>query len=245
LVAANVLIDYNCGMARRSTPTLVTYASLIHQAVREDILRGVLPPGQKLRIEHLVERYQAGSSPVREALNRLSAEGLVDRREQRGFYVAPISEADLDELVRTRCWLEELALRQAMSRASAEWHESIVVAAHRLNRTPRSSARDGFAENPEWEGLHRAFHRSLIAGCGSARLVRYCEDLADQAYRYRKLAMHSVHTGRRNIDREHQDIVRAILDGDADVAVRLLIDHFVRTAAIVRRAKCHEAAAAA
>lgn len=203
---------------------------------------GVLPPGQKLRIEVLGERYQAGSSPVREALNRLSAEGLVERREQRGFCVAPISAADLDELVETRCWLEELALRQSMSRSGAPWHEELIVAAHRLSRTPRSVAIDGFEENPEWEKFHRAFHRALIAACGSARLVRYCEDLTDQAYRYRKLAMRSSDSDRRNIDEEHQHILQAVLDGQADAAVRLLTDHYRKTAEIVRQAKRQEPA---
>jgi DNA-binding GntR family transcriptional regulator len=227
-------------MARRSTPSLVTYASLVYDRLRHDILAGVLPPGQKLRIESICDRYEAGNSPVREALNRLSAEGLVERREQRGFYVAPISSADLDELVRTRCWLEELALRESIRLATNGWHESLVVLLHRLRTTPRSTSSETYRVNPEWELLHRNLHRALISACGSARLVHYCDDLADQAYRYRQLAVRKSYPDLRDVQAEHEEVVAAVLKGHSDLAVRLLMEHYGRTADIVRNAEHSE-----
>jgi DNA-binding GntR family transcriptional regulator len=224
-------------MARRSTPTLVTFASLVYEQLRRDILAGVLNPGGKLRIEAICERYAAGSSPVREALNRLSAEGLVQRREQRGFYVAPISAADLEELACTRCLVGELALRESMRRATPQWHESLVLALHRLGRVPRSVASEGYRENPDWERLHRELHRTVIGACGSARLVRYCDDLADQAYRYRQLAIQESYPHRRDVDAEHRELVEAVLAGQADRAVAVLVEHYRRTAELVKNAE--------
>src|SRR5690606_19392147 len=123
----------------------------------------------------------------REALNRLAADGLVERRDQRGFVAAGISRQDLKELTDTRCWLEEVAIRQAMARRDPAWEEGIVLAHHRLQRTPRSLQAPQFEDNPAWELAHRDFHRALIQGCGSRWLIGFCEQLADQLYRYRKL----------------------------------------------------------
>jgi len=220
-------------MARRSTPNQLTIASDVYERLRADILRGILAPGGKLRIEQVCERYGAGNSPVREALNRLSTEGLVERREQRGFYVVAISAADLDDLVCTRCLLEEAALRQAMARQDAAWHEGLVVALHRLTRVPRFEPGDAYRENPEWEQAHREFHRALVAGCGSGRLVRLCLELHDQAYRYRQLAIQDAFP--RHRPDEHSAIVECILAGDGDGAAAALTAHYHRTADLCRR----------
>jgi len=209
-----------------------TLASSVYERLRDDILRGQLAPGGKLRIEFVSERYDAGNSPVREALNRLSSDGLVDRRDQRGFYVAAASVADLLELTRTRCWLEEIGLRESIRAFTPGWEEGMVLALHRLGRVPRSISPDTYQENPEWERLHRAFHRSLIAGCGSRWLMGFCEQLADQAYRYRQLSARQVFPKRKEKN-EHQAIVDAALRRDVELAVALLCEHYHKTAEII------------
>ncbi len=212
-----------------SAPTL---ASSVYGQLRNDILRGELAPGGKLRIEFVSERYAAGHSPVREALNRLSSDGLVDRRDQRGFYVAAASVADLLELTRTRCWLEEIGLRESIARFDAVWEEGVVLALHRLGRVPRSISAEAYQENPEWERLHRAFHRSLIAGCGSRWLLGFCDQLADQAYRYRQLSAQQAFPKRQEKN-EHQAIVDAVFQRDTEQAVALLCAHYRKTAEII------------
>ena len=62
------------------------------------------------------------------------------------------------------------------------------MAHHRLAKTPRSLASERFEDNPEWEPLHRAFHRALIGGCGSRWLLTFCEQLAYQHHRYLRLS---------------------------------------------------------
>jgi DNA-binding GntR family transcriptional regulator len=210
----------------------VTLASSVYERLRGDILRGELEPGHKLRIEFVSERYAAGNSPVREALNRLSSDGLVQRRDQRGFYVAAASAEDLVELTRTRCWLEETGLRESMRVYSPAWEEGVLLALHRLSRIPRSTSPAEYRENPEWEQLHRAFHRSLIAGCGSRWLLAFCDQLADQAYRYRQLAIQRIYPKRKEKD-EHAAIAQAVFKRDADTAVALLTEHYQLTANII------------
>ena len=97
--------------------TVAEAKSLSEQAydrIRHDILHGALFPDAKLQIEAISERYAIGTVPVREALNRLSSEGLVYRKSNRGFFVQTISIADLEELVKTRIWLETKALTESM-----------------------------------------------------------------------------------------------------------------------------------
>jgi DNA-binding GntR family transcriptional regulator len=130
---------------------VTTQASTLCDRLRKDLLEGRLKPGRKLQIKFLTDEYEVGQTPIREALNRLASEGLVELRDQRGFVVTGISVDELRELTKTRCWLEETALRESMEAASPEWEEGLVLAWHRLSKTPRSTAPDRFESNPEWE----------------------------------------------------------------------------------------------
>jgi GntR family transcriptional regulator, carbon starvation induced regulator len=213
-----------------------TLASDVYERLRQDILRGELPPGQKLRSEQLRDRYTVGNSPIREALNRLSSDGLVVREDQKGFHVAKVSRTELEELVRTRCWLEEIGLRQSMAShgtaKGTQWEEELVLAFHRLSRVPRSSNERTFSANPEWEVLHRAFHAALISACGSRWLEIFCTQLSDQADRYRQFAVTASYPKRNELD-EHKGIFDAIIEGNPDEAVKRLHNHYQYTAKII------------
>lgn len=209
-----------------------TKASTVYEELRADILSAALEPGAKLRIEFVCDRYRARNTPVREALNRLAAEGLLQRQEQRGFSVATMSAEDLAELTRTRIAIETLALRESLTRRDAAWEEHLVLARHRLDRTPRSLHSEHFEANPEWERRHREFHRALISACGSRWLRRFSDELADHAYRYRQRAMQAAYL-QRDVASEHAAIADAALAGDAERAVALLQAHFERTATLL------------
>lgn len=208
-----------------------TLASSVYQQLRDDLLRGALEAETKLRVEWVVSRYGAGASPVREALNRLAAEGLLGRHDQRGFFLMPVSAIELEELTRTRSWLEERALRESIAHRSAEWEEQLVLALHRLARAERRLPEDPATNNPEWEKLHRAFHRALIGACRSHWLIGFCDQLSDQASRYRLISQNAPGMGRDDLG-EHRIIAERTLDGDADGAVEALLNHYRLTAAM-------------
>ena len=212
-----------------------TVASSVYDKMRLDILTGDLRPGEKLRSEFLRGRYNAGISPVREALNRLSTERLVCREDQRGFHVAGVSKAGLVELTKTRCWIEEIAIRESIERGDDAWEEQIVLSFHRLSRTPRSSDDLTYAFNAKWEGLHRDFHNAVIACCDSHWLLGFCQQLVDQADRYRQLAA-TVSYPKRNERSEHRELMEATLSRDADRAVAIQCAHIRKTADIVLEA---------
>jgi len=210
-----------------------TLSGAAYARLRRDILEGALQPGHKLRIEEACARTGATSTPVREALNQLAMEGFVERREQRGFVVAEVSAGELQELTDTRCWVETIALRQAIAHRTQAWEDQVVLTFHRLARTPRSISPDSFEENPGWEAAHGAFHAALIATCPSRFMIEFCRRLSDHAVRYRRLAMSTAYP-RRDITAEHRALMEAALDGRDEDAAAALVQHYRLTARFVR-----------
>lgn len=202
-----------------------TLTTSVYEQIRADILMARMRPGEKLRADALRKRFNTASSPVREALNRLLAEGFVAQEEQKGFRVAPVSRQELKELVKARCWIDGLAIRESIERFEPRWEEDLVLALHRLSRTPRGAA--GHVENTEWENRHKAFHMALVGGCGSLWIERISEQLFDAAERYRLLALEQV-LERNELD-EHRAMVDACIGHDADTAVELLKRHYGQT----------------
>ncbi|MCU0685114.1 MAG: GntR family transcriptional regulator [Polyangiaceae bacterium] len=217
-----------------------TLASAVVDRLREGIVRGVLAPGEKLRLEHLAARYGVGRTPLREACCRLAAEGLVTIEDQRGFRVTPVSRADLLDLTRTRQHLETLALRASLLQGDVAWEGEVAAALHRLLRAERGGA-GGAALDDAWEREHAALHRVLLSACGSAHLLRFHGMLFDQSERYRRLAQ-AYGQPERDVDGEHRALVKAALERDAERACALLTEHIARTTD--RVLECHPALAA-
>lgn len=202
-----------------------TQASSVYDRLQDDILTGQLKPGVKLRLKDLIEKYDTGNSPLREALNRLSANGMVVREENRGFRVPPASAQELMELTNTRCWLEEIALRESIANGDTAWEERIVLAFHWLTRAARSEEESAKYTAPEWENHHREFHLALISACGSSILIGFCAELHQRSFRYRNLAEGVEYRGYHEHE-GHRDLQQAVLQRDADLAVELLHKHY-------------------
>jgi GntR family transcriptional regulator, carbon starvation induced regulator len=205
-----------------------TRASVVADDLRTRIMTGALAPSLQLRVQALADAYDTAISPVREALNRLASEGLVSAQDMRGFFVARVSEQELRELTRTRCWLNETALRESIRSGGTPWEERVLLAYHRLTRQTRC---DGMGiPLPAWTEAHRAFHRALTDGCSSSILVGFCDQLFVQAERYRSLSRQAPTADAGQRDDEHRAILDAALSRQADLAVVLLNRHFEATA---------------
>lgn len=204
----------------------------IYDRLLHDILSGRFAPGQRLRLQTLQDEYNVGSSPLREALNRLSMSGMVVREENKGFSISRADADELEELIRTRCWLEEIAIRESITRGSPQWEEEVVVAFHRLRCEPRYLDENDSEINRAWESAHDEFHSVLISACGSRFLIDFCAQLQWKTRRYRNLAEMSDYRERHELD-EHKEIHDAVLERDADKAVALLQHHFKVTADII------------
>src|SRR4030081_3096228 len=107
-----------------------TLASQVYDRLRQDIISVTIEPGEKLHIRSLCERFDVGLSTMREALSRLSSEGLVAQTDPGGCGFAPMGEVDLVDITRARCWLNALALRKSFAHGDVALEEFVALSFH-------------------------------------------------------------------------------------------------------------------
>jgi len=210
----------------------VTLSEEVCRDIRSDIQECRLLPGAKLRISDLCERFQVSLGAVREALSRLTAEGLVRSEAQRGFFVSPVSRDELVDITRVRIDIECLCLRSAMSLGDVAWESGIVAAFYRLSRVDERDPNEKRHLSGKWSALHAEFHQALVAACDSAWLLRIRTMLFEKSERYRKLSV-PVRRGDRNVNREHKILMDAVISRDAVSACDALATHLGRTTEII------------
>jgi GntR family carbon starvation induced transcriptional regulator len=165
----------------------VTIGLRIFGALKSDVLSGRLLPNERLNIEALSDRYKVSLSPLREALVKLSATGLVVATDRKGYRVAGLSRADLRDIGHTRRHIERAALTDAMKLGDDEWEANIAGALHVLSKATQFEAGRP-VYSLDWEKRHKAFHRSLVVASGSRRLMEIWDSIFDQGIRYRQIA---------------------------------------------------------
>lgn len=220
----------HAGAGADASPRTDTLRAYHH--FRELILRGQLAPGVRLRLTHLAQQLGLSAIPVREALNRLTREQLVEYEQQRGFTVSPVCSADFESLTLARIWTYDAALRDAIKHGDDAWEERVVLSLHRLSRISRYliGPDNSHSLNPDWDAPHKAFHQALISGCRSDRMMTVCADLFDHAVRYQHLARNTDYVARED---EHNTIARLVLDRQTDAATEALSAHLNRTRSLI------------
>lgn len=207
----------------------LTLSEKAYLQLRQAIVRGEVLPGDKLKMDVLQREYALSSSPLREALNRLTAEGLVVSEGNRGFRVAPVSLSDLQDIINLRVVLEREALEASIAHGGDEWEARIVAAYYRLEREEKRIYEEGVSLSEEWSERHRDFHMAILSGGHSTRLIGLCGSLFDQAERYRRLSAIYRKT-RRNKSNEHKALMEAVLSRDVTLATAKLREHVLKTA---------------
>lgn len=211
----------------RSVPTPTLNASALGQ-LRADIIACRLMPNERLRVEALRERYGMGISPIREALMRLEAEGLVELEQNKGFRVSEVSRENLFDLMRTRVEVEAIALRWSLENGGVEWEAELLGAFHRLSRQTKIDPDNPDAISRAWSKNHAHFHAALVAACGSPTLLSIRSRLFEQAERYVALSIMSKAPLRDDVA-EHKHLMRAALNREFDKVVELNRVHIHRT----------------
>lgn len=231
-------------MARKSKKTEVvpqekTVADRVYRALRDDIISGRLPPGHKLKLERLAQGYDVAMSPLREALFQLVGDSLVVSQSQRGFWVAPLSLADLDDLTNVRALVECQALSDSIQKGGEYWSARVDEAYNALAEIELNFPVEGVDLTPalmrKWEARNQAFHDALTSASGSPWLTRLRDLLYRQSVRYRSVSLRSSR-GSRHVHDEHEQIYLAVKRRDTLRACGLLDSHIRRTAAAVRQA---------
>jgi len=210
--------ERNLGVRRYATTP-----DLIADALRDEIRRGELLPTQALRQEELAERFGVSRLPVRDALLRLEAEGLVVVYPNRGAFVVEFSADEVREIYDLRLLLEV----DALQRAVPEMREADL---ERIERACDTAERG--AVGPAWGELDRAFHQALYAPSARPRQLAMIEGLRGTVDRY-WWAYQELHAHTADWIRDHRALVAACRRRDTATAGRLLEDHLRRAGDLV------------
>lgn len=220
----------------KSTKTQKTYLMLQNR-----ILDAVYAPGSQLRIDLIATDLGVSTGAVREALSRLSSDGLVTNPPQRGYEVTPVSKQDLICLTDTRVDVEAKCLELSLQEGDVAWEGQVLSCYHILSRTPLS------AENEErltvaqdWTSAHDDFHDSLVAACPNPWWLKLRRLLYIQAERYRRMVAPYAEQS-RDIDGEHRALMEAALNRDVAEAQRLFANHIQLTAELLVKANLFDA----
>lgn len=208
----------------QSRVTRATLASQVEEAVRSDIIAGSLEPGQRLRATELSRRYGVSATPLREALQRLAAQNLVDLGPRLGTTVSPISDLELHDVYWMRGLLDGRALARSVELGDDEWRRGLTDAYAAFEAA--TAAGTGAAASSDWAVAHRRFHDTLFEACDSPWLLRFVGLLSDHSERYRMLSRRRAL--RPSVD-EHRTIYRAAMVGDVENAKAALHRHLEAT----------------
>lgn len=202
--------------------------------LKRDIIRGVYAPGEKLLMSHLKERYELGVGPLREALSQLVSERMVVAISQRGYRVAPMSLAELEDIYDARAHLEALILELAIERGDDVWEAEILAKAHTLAKVVEVKGPDDVLDI--WDARHKAFHAAICAGCGSPHLLQARTSLFDQVERYRHLWLRETVFSEQALTvkrQEHAALVEVVLARDAQRAATMMREHLMTPVPII------------
>lgn len=193
-------------------------ADVVFDLLRQRIVSGELPPGGRLDPTEVAAEFEMSRTPVREAILRLDAAGLVERLPYRGVVVSQVDTQAAEDVAAMRMHLETLAARLATPRLRPEDLEAM-----RTTHESISAVLAGSGDADQFSELNRAFHTTLYRRADSPVLLRTLEDLAGHADRFRR------HFDLRNspVQAQHEAILAACEAGDVEAVTTATRDHIL------------------
>jgi DNA-binding GntR family transcriptional regulator len=205
-------------IATRAAVENLTLWQRVYEHLRTAILEGRLEPGAELTEVALAEQLGVSRGPLREAIGRLAAEGLVTVSPRRGAVVRSLSKEEFLELYQVREALERMAVQLAVPRLTDEQFDGLTA----LNEEMASHATGNEVEAFFEDNL--SFHARLLEASGNEKLQELYRQLLDQLGRYRLRSLMLRGNLQRSVS-EHKAILRAAKRGDAERAAQLMAEH--------------------
>ncbi len=219
-----------------NTPRSGSVVGRLTDVLRRDISLGRIKPGHRLKIEEMRARYHVSHPSAREALSILAGEGFVDAIDQRGFWVAASSLADLTDLSRVRTELECIAFDWSVARRTTDWRAQVVAAHFALNEVEEELPGDPHNLALQWDERNRDFHLAVAGQCGSERLLGLIRSHYDLTRRYRLMVLSGEQWGERHESwrlasaAEHLALKEAVIKGDGARGRKILRHHILKKA---------------
>ena len=196
-------------------PTLVEG---IHQALRDSIAHGTLPPGYRLREIPLAAHFECSTTPVREAIRKLEHEGLVKIYPRRGAEVTSFTLTEVEHLYEARMVLETYATRKGAEKRPTAADLAPVRA---LLEKQKKAVTDGANLPP----MDADFHEAITALAGNPVIAELVARATRQIEAVQSRSDAVVKGGSANAHKAHNAILKAVAKGDADVAEQLMREH--------------------
>lgn len=216
------------GMEVRALAGVATVQHAALLWLREQIASGAFEPGERLRQEVLAREAGVSVPPIREALKTLEAEGQVVYQPRRGYLVAELSLAELEETYRIRELLETEATLRAVGSLKREDIARMRAAVKDMERAHRDSDVIALTE------ANRRFHFTIYDGAEMPRMADMIRILWQSTDRYRAF-YYSTSQHRRRVNAEHRSIMTAVARGDGEAAAQLLREHRDHALAALRQ----------
>jgi DNA-binding GntR family transcriptional regulator len=197
-------------------------ADKAYDLIRKDILTCSLLPGQQIVQAQLVDKYKMGTTPIREALQRLTHDGLVQPVPRSGYVVSHITFNDLRELYELRSVIEMATVRFAAIRGTEEQLRKI---AERANFTYIYNNREDYIRFLE---RNRDFHCSIAEIGGNKRLTETLSRLLDEMFRIFHLGL-DLRDSAEEMREEHVSLAKALCDRDDDLAMKLVSNQITQS----------------
>ena len=194
-------------------------SELVYRSLREQILWGTIAPGSVLSVRKLSERFGVSPMPVRDALQRLAAEELVEVAPRSSTRVARLSPERVRETFEIRSRLEAFAARLSVPHLTA----SDLTFLKKLPEKLDAAAAANHAE--EWARLNQELHLLVFRKCGNSLLHRMTQDLWERNLRHFTGRAATQARFRRRRSEEHRRIVSALLRRDPDEVETAWRDH--------------------
>jgi DNA-binding GntR family transcriptional regulator len=205
-----------------------TLVDAVTEQVRFQVVSGTISPGERIRVGELTKQFGVSQIPIREALRRLEAEGLIVTLPQRGSVAADVSLSDLAAIWRLRRVVESAVARFSAESMTADDQAVVESALDNLRNA------GGDFRSPEFRDAHRAFHWAILAPGGSTWIRRTLEQLWQGSDRYIQLFFTYVSDDMEQFMAGHEALARACSKRDPDLLERLLVEHITQTENDVR-----------
>lgn len=197
-----------------------TKQAFVYQTLRNAIMQGDLAPGERLRTEDIARRLSVSPIPVREALQGLQSEGLVEMVPHVGARVARVSPSSIIEVFTVMEGLELVATRTAAAQLTPSHLQQLTSLLAKMDLALELGNHD------EWSDLNSEFHRAIAAVTAMSMLQEMTERALRQWDRIRRYYLKGALTQRLGqAQKEHHATVQAMRDRDYPALERLVRDH--------------------
>lgn len=215
--------------------TVETSTEVVYTNLHDAITSGALVPGQRLIEARLAERMGVSRAPLREAMQKLAGEGLLENLPRRGVVVAILRRADAAEIYGLRTALECWAAREACRRATESELGSLTALIHEMETSSDAS-------NVELlSGEDVTFHRRICEIAGNRRLLRAWTANLSQIRLLSRQVLGTLYADLHQVPQRHERIITAVSERQPDAAERLVREHIESVAARVLEAMAKRA----